>query len=258
MGFVPWMNVKIMGSKTVNATPKASAEELANRWDGAYEHELSTFAGYYKKLVTAYPGVRFNFFTDGDPPDKEDAWKMFTAYCAAQPGNKLTIVRADNNKNDAKKRIDAWIAKGALDVSMKLSGIVTVREYTTTLCNVVLALNIVPRSTVFDTNCACESGSMLDGDNFKEFRIVNKQWTVPGTNSARPILEPDTLPNTGVLSRNEMEEFLLEQKVEKVVVKSQAQLELERDYVGWGVVVIDDAFKVLLKPMAPWAAVPEQ
>ena len=247
--FVSRMNVKIMGSKTVRK------EGEAGGWDVAYAAKVPMFADYYGKLATSYPGVQFDFFTDGDPPDKEDDWKMFAAYCAAQPGNTLTIVRKDNAKNDAQKRIDAWRAKGAIDVRMQLSDGNPPKTYTVAVCSVVLVLNILPEAVVYDVSNPGDLGPMLDFENFTEFQITNGEWTVPNKNSARPILQPLGLPNTLLFDRDGMRQYLESLGVTKVVVKSQGQLELEGDFVGWGSIVVNPTFKILLKPMAPGAAV---
>jgi hypothetical protein len=245
--FVPRMNVKIMGSKTVRK------EGEAGGWDVAYAAKLRLFADYYGELATAYPKVQFNFFTDGDPPDKEDDWKMFAAYCAAQPGNTLTLVRKDNAKNDEKKRIDAWTAKGALGVRVQFTGGTPPKTYTVAVCSVALVLNILPEATVFDASNHGDLGPMLDLDNFTEFQITGGQWTVPNKQSARPILEPLGLPDTQLFDRNGMSQFLQGKGVAKVVVKSQGQLELENDFGGWGAFVTNPTFKILVKPVAPGA-----
>ena len=240
------MAVKIMGSKTVPMNKDRSPEETAAAWNAVMFQKQPIFEEYYARLQSMFPSKSFDFFTDGDPPDKEDDWKMFTAFVSMKPGNTLTITRKDDSKKE--ERIQNWKNKGVenVDVAVAPNG---PRQYTLYATQAVVVMNIVAESPVFD---AKQEKPMLDGTNFEDFQIKTGEWTVPSKNSRRPILRPMGLPDTDVMSREQMQAMLMSRGVEEVVVKSQGQIELERDLNGYMMVPVDGAFSIYVKQVCAW------
>lgn len=238
-----------MGSMNVpQDNSKLPQEEKNENWKKVMSEKLETFEEYYTQLQQMFPGKSFDFFTDGDPPDKEDDWKVFAALVSSKPGNTLTITRKDEDKKDESKlqeRIQQWRDKNVKFVNLAL----TLRkplEYTLEKTDVVVTMNIVPESIVFDRT---EKEPMLDGHQFKQFQIKSNEWTCPEKNSFRPIQYPQNgLPDTELMTREEMQEFLKEKGVDTVIVKSQAKIEVDRDLNGYEKMHIDNAFQIWLKP----------
>mgnify|MGYP005721311263 CR=1 FL=1 len=193
------------------------------------------FERHYDELTSMLPDHDFDFYNDGDPPDKEDDWKVFTAYVAAKEGNSLTMVRKDDSQRE--ERISKWVNKGVPNVNVEVAPKnVKPREHTLAVCDVVLVLNIAPKSVVFDAAKPGDLGPMKDGANFKQFQILQGVWTVPDKGSFRPILRPERLQNetTAIFDRAGMAKFIADRRFDEVVVKSQGQIELEHDFVtGW-------------------------
>ena len=240
------MAVKSMGSKTVPMNKDRSAEEAAAVWNAVMYQKQAIFEEYYARLQAVFPGQSFDFFTDGDPPDKEDDWKMFTAFVSMKPANTLTITRKDESKKE--ERIQNWKNKGVknVDVAVAPNG---PRQYTLYATQAVVVMNIVAEAPVFDMT---QEKPMLDGRNFEDFQIQNGEWTVPSKNSRRPILRPMGLPDTEVMSREQMQAMLMSTGVQEVVVKSQGQIELERDLGGYMVVPVDGEFSIYVKQAGAW------
>jgi hypothetical protein len=231
--------VKIMGSKTVPLKPDRSDQDTADAWAMMMHSKLPIFETYYSKLQEMFPGQQFAFYTDGDPPDKEDDWKMFAAYVSMQPGNTLTITRKDRRKMHL---VDDWTAKGVQTVYLEVAS--DPRNYTLSVTKAVVVMNVVPETPVFS-----QQQGMLDGPNFKDFQIYEGEWKVPSKNSSRTILHPTNLENTNIMTRGDMERHLMSNGVGYVVVKSQGQTELEQDFEAYPEPTqVDDNVKIYKKP----------
>lgn len=79
---------------------------------------LTALNSIYTRLQLKFPNAEFDFFTDGDPPDKADPWKLMAANFAARGNNSLTILRirpADKSDEefvgDLHNRRLAWVKK---------------------------------------------------------------------------------------------------------------------------------------------------
>lgn len=233
--------VKIMGSKTVPLKPERSDQDTAYAWAMMMSSKLPIFETYYGKLQEMFPGQQFAFYTDGDPPDKEDDWKMFAAYVSKQPGNTLTITRKDRRKMP--KCVDDWTAKGVQTVYLEVAS--DPRKYTLSVTKAVVVMNVVPETPVFSPQ-----EGMLDGPNFKDFQIYEGEWKVPSKNSSRTILHPTNLENTNIMTRGDMERYLMSNGVGYVVVKSQGQTELEQDFGTYPEPTqVDDNVKIYKNPL---------
>lgn len=218
--------VKLMGSAAVT-TP-------APEWDTAYAEKEKDFKEIYEGLQHAFPEATegFDFYIDGDPPDKPDNWKMFTAYASAQGSNTLTIVRERfTDPADQHKRTSEWQAKGARITSLQVQP--NPKAFTLNITKGCVAVDVVNTKTVYDVSTTRED-KMLDGINFQTFQIVDRKeggqlWTVPNTLSSRRILSLERIPISPdvVFSRADMAQALKILGISKVVVVSQARAELD-------------------------------
>lgn len=200
---------------------------MSEAWDAAMESKRQAFENRYSLLQSEFPEKSFDFYTDGDPPDKEDDWKLFTTFASMKDGNTLTLVR--KNEDERERKILKWTNKGVKNVYLKTTaaGKKPVDD-TLEITQAVVVVNIAPETTVFD---ASEDTPMRDGANFEEFQIKDGKWTVPTDDEeiSRLILRadpPGPLEDTDVMTRDEMKDTLTQRGVQKVVVRSSGQTEV--------------------------------
>ena len=238
--------VKLMGGKTIppSVNKTRDEEEKKQAWKVASMKMENEFDEYYKHLQDQFPpGTMFDFYTDGDPPDKEDDWKLFVAYASSKAGNTLTIVK--NSDDDLDKKIAKWENKGVPFVKAEVAPYP--RKFTLDKTKAVVVVNIAPTTAVFDATAVPDA--MLDGDNFKTFQIVDGHWKVHNVaNSNRLIIEPEGLADTDVLDREVMKEHLSYSGVDYMVVKSQGKIELEEDVATYEATRFNEKFAVYMKP----------
>jgi len=236
--------VKLMGGKTVPMNKTRSEEDIKRAWEKTSWQLRNDFEEYYKHLQARFPaGTRFDFFTDGDPPEKEDEWKLFTAYASGKGGNTLTITRKDDK--NVQKKIDAWKEKDVPFVNVAFAP--DPRKFTLAKTEAVVVLNITPTTTVFDATMYPDP--MLDGNNFQNFQIKNGHWVATDVpNSNRLILKPEGLGDTEIMAREDMKVYLANMGVGDILVKSQGQTELDEDVTTYTAIPFDNKFAVYMKP----------
>lgn len=120
---LPWWN--IIGETNQNRVPvKLKGPTIeAPKWtaDVKFPEDMKTpLDGVYNSLKDAFPNASgFAFFTDGDPPDKIDPWKLMVADFAQRENNTLTLLRVydrvnktdPENENDLQYRREEWVEK---------------------------------------------------------------------------------------------------------------------------------------------------
>lgn len=157
----------------------------------------------YNTLKGAFPKASFDFFTDGDPPNKLDPWKLMVADFAQRDDNTLTILRVydkkktyDVNASDVQSRRGDWVEK-LVSVDRRLKKYMDKRVYVqflavndsdkemlnkqdTSAQRKFSAMNTAasitykfkPESIVFDVN---KTPNLTDQEGYRDFEVQNEE-----------------------------------------------------------------------------------
>lgn len=120
---IPWWSM--IGEPNQNRVPvKLKGPTIeAPKWSADVEFPedmREPLDGIYSTLKEAFPNAAgFDFFIDGDPPDKIDPFKLMVADFAQRENNTLTLLRVydrvtktdPENENDLQYRRERWVEK---------------------------------------------------------------------------------------------------------------------------------------------------